>query len=266
MQRTLLGWLWPAVAFIVALVALSYISAHVAHAADKAGVPAPTNLEERVSDLEAATLKGVNAPWTGPYAGISVGGDWANATVHDTNGGVEPGPFRYAPSGFLGGGLAGYNYQIGALVLGIEGDLGYLTFGGKGYVPSSTAGQHQDLSLDDGLYADITGRTGILIDPKTLLFVKGGFAYLDSSSAQQSTKVGYVANGTSSFTGWTAGGGVEHLFTDRISLKLEWQHFDFGGEDGNQVSKIEMPVGYVYKNTTDLTTEVVKASVVYHFN
>jgi outer membrane immunogenic protein len=203
--------------------------------------------------------------WTGPYAGISVGGDWANATVRDTTGGVTPGPFRYSPSGFLGGGLAGYNYQLGALVIGVEGDVGYMSFGGKGYVPSSTPGQHQDLTLDNGFYADITGRAGILIDPTTLVFVKGGFAYLDSSASQQSTKAGYVANGTSAFTGWTVGAGAEHMVTENISLKLEWQHFDFGTQGGNQVSHIEDPVGYVYKNTTDLTTEVVKASVVYHF-
>ena len=50
-----------------------------------------------------------------------------------------------------------------------------------------------------------------------------------------------------------------------MSIKVEYQHFDFGTELGNQTSVTDPPIGHVYKNWTDLTAESVKAGVAFHF-
>jgi len=102
--------------------------------------------------------------WTGPYAGVNVGGEWGDGGLTAVPGtiyvkpasqdGCPNGPLT-APcaafdhgsvaaaaaavlgggksggnnGGFLGGGQIGYNYQFGAIVAGIEADIQGLTGG-----------------------------------------------------------------------------------------------------------------------------------------
>src|SRR5476649_920545 len=54
--------------------------------------------------------------WTGFYAGLNAGYGWAS--INDATTGVNSNL-----NGFLGGGQVGYNWQTGALVLGVEGDF-----------------------------------------------------------------------------------------------------------------------------------------------
>jgi len=207
--------------------------------------------------------------WSGFYAGAHVGGVWGRSVVRDNaRDGVDPGPFSYAPSGAFGGGTGGYNWQIQKLVLGIEADLGYMDLSGSGIIGSSHAASHQDLTLDGGLYGDVTGRAGILVSPTTLLYGKGGFAFYDGEAKQATTNPGYAPTGTDTFTGWTAGGGIEHFITPNLSLKVEYLHFDFGSQEGYQTALVAdppTPAGYKFRNWTDLTADSVKAGIAYHF-
>src|SRR5258708_13978569 len=50
--------------------------------------------------------------WAGPYLGANLGYAW---------GSVEHNPAK--PSGFVGGAQAGYNWQTGPWVFGVEGDI-----------------------------------------------------------------------------------------------------------------------------------------------
>jgi outer membrane immunogenic protein len=203
--------------------------------------------------------------WSGPYVGASIGGLWGDASTTDTTGGVKPGPFNYNPTGFVGGGLAGYNLQYRSAVFGLEANLGYMDLQADKRLASSNPYAHQDITIDGGLYGDVTARAGLLVMPGTLVYAKGGFAFFDGSVQQTTTNPGYVSHSTGMFTGWTAGAGVEHYIQDNVSLKIEYQHFDFGSEGGDQTSVSDDPVGYVYKNKTDLTVDSVKAALVYHF-
>ena len=83
--------------------------------------------------------------------------------------------------------------------------------------------------------------------------------------AEETTKPGYVTNGTDTFEGWTLGGGLEYLVTRSISLKVEYQHFDFRPEVGDQTSTGDPPIGHVYHNWTDLTMDSVIVGVNYKF-
>ncbi len=203
--------------------------------------------------------------WNGFYGGVHLGAAFSTADTTDTNGGVTPGPFGYSGSGLIGGGTAGYNILWGHALVGVEGDIGYMNLDAKGTIPSSNPNAHQDLSLDGGAYGDIAARVGYLVMPGTLVYVKAGGAFFTGEAGQKTTNPGYVTNPTDTFTGWTVGGGVEHFVTDNVSLKLEYQHFDFGTQSGDQTSIGDPPIGYVYHNDTALTVDAVKAAIVYHF-
>lgn len=211
--------------------------------------------------------------WTGAYAGAHVGYAWGDASVKDTDGGVAPGPFNYSAGGAFGGGTLGYNYQIQSIVLGVEGDIGYMDLSGSRKLPSSDPAYHQNLNTDGGLYGVIGGRAGILITPATLLYAKGGFAFYDGEADQASTKPWYKATGTSTFTGYAVGGGVEHYITKDISLKIEYLHFGFGDEGGYQTKVTSSlpaaddgtPVGTKFHNVHSLDADSVKLGIAYHF-
>src|SRR4029077_3953605 len=69
--------------------------------------------------------------WSGFYIGGALGGKWANNTWTTTSLSDLPSvgiidassPRNFGPSGFRGGGYAGYNWQLFAWVVGLEADL-----------------------------------------------------------------------------------------------------------------------------------------------
>lgn len=215
-------------------------------------------------------------PWTGAYAGAHIGYALGTTTTKDDiKDWCSPGdkacikkyvgPFDYDTSGAFGGGTLGYNQQFDRLVLGFEGDLGFMDLTGAGVNESSHIGNHQNLTTSGGLYGDITARAGILVTPSVLVYGKGGWAWLDGLAAQTTTADGYVTHDAGNFSGWTAGGGAEWLLTREVSLKLEYQHFDFGSQRGDQTSISDPPIGHVYGNSNKLDADTVKVGVAYHF-
>ncbi|MFT4118325.1 outer membrane protein [Bradyrhizobium sp.] len=207
--------------------------------------------------------------WSGLYGGLHAGWVGSDVSVLDNVAdGIPGGPFKYIPSGGFGGGQFGYNWQIGgAWLVGVEGDVGYMGFSGKGRIGSSIATAHQDLELSSAFYADATARLGYAIVPQTLIYAKGGWAYFDGASSQTTTNPGFVTNAAEGLNGWTVGAGVEHFLTPAVSVKVEYQYFDFGSKnEGNQTSISDPPVGHVYRNWTDLTMSSVKAGLNYHFS
>lgn len=217
----------------------------------------------------AAGYTSVSTPfynWSGFYAGLHAGYVAADASVTDTNGGVPAGPFGYKPDGAMAGVQAGYNYRIGSgLLIGAEGDLGYIGLSGGGVIPSSNPAFHQDLALSSGFYGDITARVGYIITPSLLLYGKGGYAYFDTNASQTTTKPGYVTTSAGSRNGWVAGAGAEWMFLANVSLKVEYLHYDFGSADSSQLSVGDPPIGFRYLNSTSLTLDTVKAGLNYHF-
>lgn len=250
-------YFWPVAVLAGSLALLFYIASHPARAD---GLPDP------VPVVQAAAVNTASNPWAGAYAGVHLGYAWGNVDVKDNaKDGVAPGPFSYDDSGVFGGGTAGYNLQFERLVIGIEGDLGYMNLEGHGIIGSAHADHHQDLTLDGGLYGDVTGRAGILLTPTTLIYGKGGFAFYDGEANQATTADGYSSKGTSTFTGWVAGGGIEQMIAPNISLKLEYLRFQFDSEGGAQTSLTDPPIGHVYANSHSPDADTVKAGLNIHF-
>jgi outer membrane immunogenic protein len=72
--------------------------------------------------------------WTGFYGGLNVGGAFGSSRNAFTIAGFGLPSFNTSPSGVVGGGEAGYNWQAGPWVLGLEA-----SFEGSGLSGSRTA-------------------------------------------------------------------------------------------------------------------------------
>jgi outer membrane immunogenic protein len=154
--------------------------------------------------------------WTGFYVGLNAGVAWANhgdiaVTDPVLHGVHQIGLTQANASGFQGGGQAGYNYQTGPFVLGVETDIQGITGGWN-----INWGKYSNLGLSTGTHGGWFGttraRVGYAID-RLLFYATGGVAYggLNSNPlANNSSNVGYAV-----------GGGVEYGFTDHITAKFE---------------------------------------------
>lgn len=151
------------------------------------------------------------ATWTGAYAGVTVGYGFAGRTHDDATDNT------INTNGFLTNGFVGYNYQVGNIVAGAEGDVGY------NWEDGSDAGVGSESSWEGSLRA----RLGYVVSPSILLYATGGGAAkkLEISDAAGSDK------GT--MLGWTAGGGADVMVTERIFGRVEYRYTDFGSETFN---------------------------------
>ncbi len=121
--------------------------------------------------------------WTGPYLGLTGGYGWGTT------------------DGWLGGGFAGYNFQINPnWVVGLEGDI---------------TGTNKASNSWDG---SIRGRLGYAYD-RYLLYGTGGLAFGDIKGP---------AGASSTKTGWTLGAGIEAALTSNVTGRLEYRHSDLG--------------------------------------
>lgn len=212
-----------------------------------------------------STVPGAPFTWTGFYMGAHAGAAWSDLDVRDTNGGVPAGPFNFtAATKAFGGGTLGYNYQHDRFVIGIEADAGYMDQLSDGRIASSNPLYHQNVTVGAGMYGDVTLRAGIAAD-RTLIYVKGGGAFLDGQGTQATTKPGYKPTGTDTFTGFVYGGGIEQSLGSGWSMKVEYLHFDFKTAGAMQTSITDPPIGFQYKNTFDLSADTVKLGLNYRF-
>ncbi|MCX8997493.1 porin family protein [Rhizobiaceae bacterium BDR2-2] len=140
--------------------------------------------------------------WSGLYIGAQGGYGWNQATI--------PGMDQSPDSGSFGA-HAGYNFQSGSFVYGIENDFNY----------NFENGNETSLEWD----ASGRGRVGYALD-STLFFATAGVAAAGA-------KVDIPAAGKKDdiLIGWTAGAGVEHAFTDNILVRGEYRYSDFGSKD-----------------------------------
>jgi outer membrane immunogenic protein len=152
--------------------------------------------------------------------------------------------------GFLGGGQIGYNYQFAnGWVAGLELDF-------QGIAPEHSTGKafsqavepgfnafpiDQFLSAEGSLkyFGTVRGRIGFLILPTLLAYGTGGLAYGTADMATNIVQAvandpalpdPYAVSGSFKYTlaGWTAGGGLEWLFSPNWSLKVEYLFYDLG--------------------------------------
>ena len=177
--------------------------------------------------------------WTGFYIGGHIGGASArheSAQIADPTDGVD---FHDYPggreTGVFGGVQAGYNWQFNNVVLGIEGDVGYLGIRGQRTLPAIGVVDDGSVStVKYGAYGVIAGRLGLAFD-RSLLYVKGGAAFAEIRNRSYEIGDGGVGiefdedhRVSKTHTGWALGAGYEYAFAPNWTGKIEYLHMDFG--------------------------------------
>jgi outer membrane immunogenic protein len=186
-----------------------------AHAADLRGLPpfAPTVIQP----LDAAS-------WAGPYLGGNLGYAWGTISNTPTN-----------PSGFEGGVQAGYNWQSGCWVFGLEGDL-------------QAAGADDTFApwkFSNPWFGTVRARGGYSFS-NVLLYVTAGVAF----GELHGQTFGQSESHTSA--GFAAGLGAEAMLAPNWSAKIEYLYVDLsssqfvitGMSNGDRFGVVRVGVNY----------------------
>jgi outer membrane immunogenic protein len=151
--------------------------------------------------------------WSGFYLGLNTGYGFGDSTWS------TPASGSFAVDGAMAGATLGWNYQIGQLVLGIEGDYDWQNV--RGSAPNCAA---TGFSCDtaSNWYGTFRGRLGYAMD-RIMLYGTAGGAVTD-------VKVSAAALPWTGNTelGWAAGAGVEGAITDNLTAKIEYLFTDYG--------------------------------------
>ncbi|MDB5502545.1 MAG: OmpA domain protein transrane region-containing protein [Tardiphaga sp.] len=187
--------------------------------------------------------------WTGFYIGGHVGGAFSGnngfAGVSSSNNDGQ----------FMGGVQGGYDYQFAPnWVFGVEANYSWTGNNNNAIVFPAPNAAYSFTSNLKGI-GSVTGRVGYTWGP-ALLYVKGGYAYADlNRSVVGPTAI--AINGNKD--GYTVGAGLEYLFTQNWSGKVEYQYYDFG-----KTSFGTAPL--VAYGSTRNDEHTVKAGLNYRFN
>ncbi|MDO7835398.1 porin family protein [Sphingobium sp. HBC34] len=163
-----------------------------------------------------AFAQDVNPTFTGPRVEAILGYDrtGAGSDVDNDNGRDDQ-----KIDGLLYGVGAGYDINVGSAVLGVEGE----------YTDSTAKSSRRDFSdqfgfgrVKQGRDLYIGARAGILANPATLVYVKGGYT---------NTKLDVLAGDTNQETdtdfkldGWRIGAGVERAINTNTFAKVEYRY------------------------------------------
>jgi outer membrane immunogenic protein len=213
------------------------------------------------ADLPYAKAPVVATPvydWSGYYVGVFGGGGLGNHNYNNANGfaGFANFTVNYASTGAVGGGEAGYNWQTGNYLFGVEAD-GFWS-GIKGNDASQQLGVIDQSNLRWG--GTLRARGGVTVD-RLLLFFTGGWAFGDI--LHTSTAAGLpVDQFTNHQSGLTAGGGIAYAITNNVIGKIEYRYYDLGryNRAGNPLT----PNGQL-PYTVDNTYSVVTLGVDFKF-
>jgi outer membrane immunogenic protein len=201
--------------------------------------------------------------WEGFYLGANGGYGWGgNSNLDPAASGTQTGIFLDGPAqlaaqlaglaplglnskGSLWGGQVGYNWQVGALVWGIETDFDESRIAGSaarnsnnpviGFPPFSVqtllSGSQ---SLDT--FGTFRGRIGWTPFDRNLFYATGGLAYGHVSSnigisqieVRGDTFTSSSGMAAKTLPGWTIGGGWEWALAANWSIKTEYLYYDLG--------------------------------------
>ena len=263
---------------IAALTAVGTVAAQAADLPTRKEAPAPVFVPPPFT-------------WTGFYVGANVGGIFTSGSRSATL--FAPAAFPFAvqanfpgglgngQSGVIGGGQAGYNWQTGAFVLGVETDFQGTSLSKKVDVigpsflgpagPGDFFTLHAKASLD--WLGTTRGRIGFVATPdnRLMIYATGGVAYGGGSSNFSffdTSGAFWTGNPSTSRVGWTAGAGVEYALTNNWTIRAEYLYADLGKSNftsvGNVIAANEFP-GVYASGHINYNASIARAAVNYKF-
>lgn len=258
-----------------------------------AAILAASTIASSAADL-AVKARPMVAPapiwtWTGFYIGAHVGAGWGE-TESTITGFAAPAllgpavaglsiPFsQNSRSGFLGGVQAGYNWQSGWAVFGIQGD-----FAGADIKGTNPCLLILACTSTSNWLATVSGRLGAVVAERGLIYVKGGAAWMNTEHSVRTPGFGNIlggggagfsnlelANRESTTWGWLIGLGTEWQITPNWTAFIEYNYIEFdkkgeafGINLGNQLA---IPGGIVVSGDIKNTLSIAKVGVNYKFD
>ena len=218
--------------------------------------------------------------WTGCYAGMHLGGGFANKNITDpvflvqdtliapgtTTGITTVSP---QPSGAVLGAQIGCDYEFASsIVIGVEGGVSGSTMRGTRVVglPGSP-GDSALVQVNTDFLPSLTARIGYAFD-NVLLYARGGAALAgDQFEVSGTLTNGSIGTGPYDFRGldnrfgWVVGGGVDWAFSRDWSAFVEYDYYQFGTTNvlmTDQISGLSGLVNYSQH------VQVVKGGVNFH--
>jgi outer membrane immunogenic protein len=200
--------------------------------------------------LAASAAVAQDQPFSGGYVGVTLNqtqGDFelTDAPLQTAAGSAFWGPFggtaansqpSFSVNGTELGLMAGYNFQAGSFVFGVEGDVAYSDAGGSRTIADRpAAGTNQfttRLRTDVEYTATLRARAGVAMGNVLVYGTAGGAMsevtfnrnYVNASFAELNSR------DKQRHTGWTYGAGVEWAFSDRLSARAEYLRLDFDSQ------------------------------------
>jgi outer membrane immunogenic protein len=225
--------------------------------------------------------------WSGFYIGGNVGYSWGRAATDGSQTGTQsvsefaaitntlfpgfpvvttlpttPLSGRANVNGVIGGGQAGYNWQRGTWLFGLETDIQGSGERGSSDVCAVTAGCPTGTGLFTANYkldwfGTARGRIGILPTDRILLYATGGLAYGGVSATTPAIPLSWG----STRAGWTVGAGAEAAIDHHWSIKLEYLYMDLGdvGDGSTTATTVVTQPGVPVRRTTVTTTTFTSA-------
>ena len=231
--------------------------------------------------------------WCGFYVGDTIGYGWGRNRENSTFTAPVP-PFvgvdvtavsaagspRMNANGVTGGAQAGYNWQRGAAVYGLEADFNAFdlrgstagnfvfpsTLPGGAVGPPTTFFPAATSVSTDWLFTG-RGRVGWATNG-WLLYGTGGIAV---STVKVNQTIGLAAPfvetvaASSTRVGWTAGAGFEYVLNRNWSVKGEYLHVDLGKVNAVGVLTPAF-AGLTYTTSAHVSANIARVGVNYHFD
>ena len=157
------------------------------------------------------------APFTGPHVEAIVGYDDVSEGDGDLMYGIN----------------AGYDFQLGGVIAGIEGEYADSDVKGSGQ-DLNTTGDSFSLNTDRDLY--VGARLGIAVTPTTMIYAKGGYTNAKFES-RFDDGAGTIYNNGVTADGYRVGAGIEQkfsLFGPSGFIKAEYRYSNYKNIDIGQ--------------------------------
>jgi outer membrane immunogenic protein len=207
-----------------------------------AGAAAAADLGGRYPQQPYVKAPLYNPPfsWTGFYLGLNGGGGWGGSTWDRTG--------SFDLSGGVIGGTAGFNWQTGQAVFGVEGDLDW-----SGMSGTTATGCALGCTTRNDWLGTVRGRAGFSFD-RFLPYLTGGLAFGDIRASTPG-----FAGASQTNLGWTIGAGMQAAIVGNWSAKAEFLHIDLGSFNCG------LSCGPTVTDNVSLHEELMRGGVNYRF-
>ncbi|WP_068086564.1 outer membrane protein [Novosphingobium rosa] len=179
----------------------------------------------------AAHAQSTDNGWTGPFVGVQ--GGWEQNSVRNPNNAISITPLtQKSDTGTLGV-YTGYDKEVAPrIVVGAQAELNF---------PIDSRFGNGVASINPKRSVDLSLRAGYLVQPKTLVYVRGGY-----SNGLYGTDVGPAIHTSTDRNGWLLGGGVERKLTQKVSARVEYRYTDLS-EGNGKFDRHQVLLGVSYR-------------------